>query len=119
MSGKLNCSAESCVHNMSGLCSANTIFIEGNEARTSRSTDCKTFAQKGFINAVTNVVNSNVPGEIRQFVNQDEVVMSPSIKCEAVNCTYNVDQICGASNVAIYGPGAKSSNGTQCETFVE
>ena len=45
--------------------------------------------------------------------------MSPSIKCEAINCTHNVDQICGASNVAIHGPGATSSDGTQCETFVE
>lgn len=119
MSGKLNCSANGCVHNMSGLCSANYIFVQGNQAHTSKSTECKTFAEKGFVNAFANVANSNIPGEIRQFVNRDDVVMSPSIKCEAINCTHNVDQICGASNVAIHGPGATSSDGTQCETFVE
>ena len=119
MSGKLNCSAHGCVHNMSGLCSANYILVEGNQAHTSKSTECKTFAEKGFVNAFTNVVNSNIPGEIRQFVNRNDVVMSPSIKCEALNCTHNVNEICGASNVVINGPGASSSDGTQCETFVE
>ena len=79
----------------------------------------RTFAEKGFINAFTNATNMNIPGEIRQFVNKDDVVMSPSIKCAAINCTHNVDEICGASNVAINGPGATSSVGTQCETFVE
>ena len=119
MSGKLNCSADGCVHNMSGLCSANKISVEGNMAHSSKSTECRTFAQKGFINAFANATNMNIPGEIRQFVNKDEVVMSPTIKCQAVNCTHNVDQVCGASDVAIQGPGATSSEGTQCETFIE
>ena len=119
MSVKLNCSALGCVHNMGGLCSANYILVEGIQAHTSKATECKTFAEKGLANAFINAINSNIPGEIRQFFNRDEVVMSPSIKCEAINCTHNVDEICGAGNVVIHGPGASSSDGTQCETFVE
>jgi hypothetical protein len=119
MSGKLNCSALGCVHNMSGLCSANSISVEGAHAHTSGTTECNTFASKGFMNAVTSVTNMNVPGEIRQFVNRDDVVMSPTIKCEAVNCTYNDHKLCAANNVVIHGPGASSSDQTQCETFVE
>jgi len=119
MSGKLNCSADGCVHNMRGLCSANHISVEGNQAHTSKSTECNTFEQKGFVNAFTNVTNMNISGEIRQFVNKNDSAMGPSIKCAAINCTHNVDEICGASSVAIHGPGATSSEGTQCETFVE
>ncbi len=119
MSGKLNCSAQECVHNLSGLCSANSIFIGGSQAHTSNTTKCDTFAKKGFVNAVINVTNMNIPGEIRQLVNKHSIQMSPKIKCEATNCNYNVDEICGASDVQIYGPGASGSGETQCETFVE
>jgi len=48
MSGQLSCSALSCVHNMSGLCSANTIHVLGSGAHTSNQTMCDTFAEKGF-----------------------------------------------------------------------
>ena len=119
MSGKLNCSADGCVHNMSGSCSANYISVEGNQAHTSKSTECNTFARKGFVNAFANVGNMNITGEFKQFVNKDDAVMNPSIKCGAINCTHNMDQICGASNVTIQGPGATSSDGTQCDTFIE
>ena len=119
MSGKLNCNAHECVHNLSGLCSARSISVGGSHAHDSISTDCDTFASKGFVNAVTNLTNMNIPGEIRQLVNKDSIQMSPKVKCEAQNCSYNVDQICGASDVQIYGPGASSSEETQCETFIE
>lgn len=115
----LTCSAVNCVHNMSGLCSANTIHVKGSDADTSIATDCGTFAQKGIKNAITNLGNMNIVGEIKQLVNRDEIEMSPRIKCEAEKCVYNSREICTASNVQIHGPGALNSDGTQCETFVE
>lgn len=115
---RLTCSSAECVHNMSGLCSANTIHIGGRVANTSAGTECDNFAQKGIKNAFLNVANMNVPGEIRQLFRNDSVQMSPSIKCEAGNCAHNVNAECSASDVQIYGPGAEDVKGTQCETFI-
>lgn len=119
MSGKLICSAGNCVNNINGLCSANTINVNGSRAHTSSGTDCETFAEKGFMNAVKNLGNMNFAGEVRQIINRDSISMSPNIKCQAVNCVYNVNRLCSADNVQIYGPGAVASQGTQCETFRE
>lgn len=119
MSGKLSCSAANCVNNVNGLCSANTIEVDGPRAQTSSGTECNTFAQKGFKNAVMNLTNMNLPGEIRQIFSKDSVEMNPSIKCRAVNCIHNINEICNAKSVMIYGPGARSSDDTECQTFKE
>lgn len=116
MSLELSCSALDCVHNLSGLCSANKIHVLGAGAHSSTETMCDTFA-KGFKNAVTHVTNMNVAGEIKQLFTNSTIEMSPIIKCEAINCIYNEERVCRADNVMIYGPRADGSEGTQCETF--
>lgn len=117
MNGNLSCSAVNCVHNMSGLCSANNIHVMGSGAHTSSDTMCNTFAEKGLKNAITHVVNMNVAGEIKQLFTNKSIEMSPAIKCEARNCIYNDDRVCQADNVQIYGSRAEQSEGTECETF--
>lgn len=117
MSGTLSCSAANCVHNMSGLCSANLIHVAGVNANTSSGTECHTFAEKSFKNSFRNAANINIPGEIRQLFNRDSIGMSPKISCEALNCIYNTKRRCNADAVMIYGPGAQTSDLTQCETF--
>ena len=117
MSGSLSCSATECVHNINSLCAANTIHVGGMSARTSGGTQCDTFAEKGFRNAVANMGNMNVVGEIKQLFTNSSVEMSPQIKCDAVKCVYNASRICNANYVQIYGPAAATSEGTQCETF--
>ena len=119
MSVKLSCSATSCVHNMSSLCSANSIQVAGGNADSSAATECNTFAEKGLKNAVTNMVNMNVVGEFKQVFTNGSVEMSPKIKCEAVTCNYNANKVCSATNVQIHGPSASTSEGTQCETFIK
>jgi len=119
MNGKLSCSATECVHNINSLCSANTIHVGGINAYTSGGTQCDTFAEKSFKNAFANMGNMNVVGEIKQLFTNSSVEMSPQIKCDAIRCTYNEGKICVASNVQIYGPAAGTSEGTQCETFID
>lgn len=115
--GKLSCSAGNCVNNMNGLCSANKINVVGTNVNTSIGTQCETFSEKGFVNAFKNLSNMNLPGEIRQIFNNGSVEMSPEIKCNASNCVYNVNRVCNANDIIIYGPGAGTSEETQCETF--
>lgn len=117
---KLGCSAMDCVNNLNGLCSANVILVTGHDAGSSSETQCSTFAKKGFMNAVASVGNTNYVGEVKQiFSNNSQVLMSPEVKCEAKKCSYNERGLCGADNLVIFGPGAESSYGTACETFVE
>ena len=119
MSGDLGCSATTCVHNLGGLCSANTIHVQGSTAHTSSGTNCGTFAQKGLKNAITNMGNMNIVGEVKQLFTNNSVEMSPGIKCEAESCVFNRERACTADNLQITGPNAESSYGTRCETFRE
>ena len=118
MSGSLTCSAVGCVHNVNGLCSANKIHVTGMNASTSSETQCNTFAEKGLLNSITGMVNMNVPGEIRQLLNNNTISMFPKIGCDAVSCMFNKDRICEAKRIQMMGIGANTSEGTQCETFI-
>lgn len=117
MNGELSCSALNCVHNMSGLCSANVIHVLGSGAHISNETMCNTFAGKGLKNAITHLPNMNMVGEMKQIFTNGSIQMVPIIKCDALNCRYNDDRKCEAGNIQISGPSADSSEGTECETF--
>jgi hypothetical protein len=119
VSNTLSCNALNCVHNTSGLCSANKILVDGMSASTSNETNCHTFAEKGLKNALTNMLNMNVAGEMRQIFNKSSISMSPEIACEATKCVYNMDKVCSAQNVQIIGSSANTSDDTKCETFRE
>lgn len=119
MNGPLTCGAQNCVHNMSGLCSANVINVHGASAHSSEYTNCGTFAEKGVKNAITHMLNMNIPGEVKQLFNSSSIAMSPKIKCEAVNCKYNSNMNCEANFVQIQGNNAMNSGNTECETFAE
>jgi hypothetical protein len=119
MNGSLSCSAESCVHNVGGLCNANTIHVGGSSAVNSSETQCRTYAEKGLVNAITKVGNMNIAGEIKQLFDSDEIEMYPAIKCDAINCFYNKNRVCNADKVQISGVHASNSKETDCETFIE
>lgn len=119
MCAKLSCSAARCVYNLNGLCSAYLIEVDGEGARRSHETQCRTFAETGFLNALTHIPNMNVLGEFKQVFTNRDIEMSPRIHCSAVYCIYNKSRICDASNVQIHGPEAELSGETDCETFRE
>lgn len=119
MSVKLSCSALGCVQNMSGLCGANSIEIFVSNAHCSAATQCNTFSEKGLKNAITNMVNMNVVGEVKQIFTESSIEMSPKIECEAVACRYNDNKLCCATNIQIIGSSTEGKEDTQCETFTE
>ncbi|HEY8892055.1 MAG TPA: DUF1540 domain-containing protein [Clostridium sp.] len=126
MRGILSCSATICVNNMSGICSASTINISGVSAHKSEETQCETFDEKGLKNSLTNVLNMNVVGEIKQVFDNDSIEMSPRIRCKAINCKHNEEKLCTAKNILVNGIDVSSNEKksiniekTQCETFEE
>lgn len=119
MSEKLRCSAENCYNNVNEYCVANVIKVSGSNAHTSPETACDTFLEKTDASATSHFTNRNLSSEFSQLFSGETVDVAPQIACEADNCTYNVNRICGAENVEINGPHATSSERTQCETFRE
>ncbi|SHE69529.1 DUF1540 domain-containing protein [Clostridium fallax] len=115
---KLSCSAENCVNNIGGLCTAGAIQIGGENAHSTKGTQCNTFGERNFKNALESVTNTNYLGELVQAFSSNDIKMSPKIGCEAINCMFNKDKICNASNVHIRGNNAESEYGTKCETFI-
>ncbi|MGH4119375.1 DUF1540 domain-containing protein [Clostridium sp.] len=117
MKGTLSCNATDCVNNISGICSAITIHVLGLTANSSESTRCKTFSHKGLKNALDNVLNNNVVGEFKQVFNNESIVMNPRVRCEAINCIHNVEEICKAKNVLIEEVRELDNVKTRCDTF--
>lgn len=96
--GNLNCSANNCGHNNGGSCFAGSINVSGRSATTTSSTSCSSFVDQAS-NAFTNCANCTC-------------TKPDSIKCEAVNCSYNEGKSCKAGAVQINAQNAS------CETFV-
>ncbi len=114
---RLSCNALNCVNYTGGFCAAATIHIIEHEAESSDETHCSTFAENGVMNAFAGMVNTNVSGELRQFMTMEEYALTPEILCEAERCRYNVNRRCSASNIQIIGEEAGTTVETQCETF--
>ncbi|GAA0177599.1 DUF1540 domain-containing protein [Clostridium sediminicola] len=117
MTTKLTCGATECVHNISNLCSARRVHVGGITSNASDETQCDTFSPKGVKNAFSSLGNMNVTGEFKQIFSKDDIKMTPEVGCSAEQCIYNTNRICSATDITINGSGAKSSDGTQCETF--
>lgn len=93
----LNCSADNCIYNSSGICYAGHIEISGPGAATSTGTKCATFNpnKSDLMSCTSNTLTT-----------------SGDIKCKAKNCKYNSLETCTASSVQI------NYNNTNCDTFI-
>lgn len=113
---RLSCSALNCVNNMSGACTASIIGISGNTAHSKVETQCETFAPRVLSNAIKNAFNTNYLGVTAQVFNSQHEI-GHTIRCNVVNCTYNMGNTCTSTDIQVYGPDAINTEGTDCETF--
>lgn len=117
MENSLNCSADRCVNNTGGFCTASIITVEGLNAVRKEDTCCGEFAINNFINSVKELGNTNYIGIAKQSLNFQKYPIKPEIHCTAKNCVYNKSAICTAHAVEIYGPNVEESKGTECNSF--
>lgn len=110
----LVCSAANCVYNADGLCSARDVHI-GIRGISSKAedTDCATFLKGSMKNSFVSMTNTNIVGEIKQFMNSDNMELKPNVTCDAASCTHNSSGICSAKDIQIY----EKAQNTNCETF--
>ncbi len=93
----LNCSADNCIYNNSGICYAGNIQIQGDTASTTTGTKCATF-------------NSNKNDLMNCTSNS--FTTSTDIDCMAKKCKYNSAGTCTASSVQI------NYSNANCDTFI-
>lgn len=113
---RLTCSASNCINYMNGMCTAETIEVKGNSAEKKSETQCETFAPRTLGNALKNAFNTNYAGALMQAIDSNHDI-THEVKCNAIDCTYNVANKCTSTDIQIYGPEASTSQGTECETF--
>lgn len=94
----LNCSANNCLYNNSGICYAGSIKVEGLHATTTSSTTCATFQPKEENSITSSSSNS--------------FTTSSDIDCSAKKCNYNNSGVCIAPSVQI------NYNNASCDTFI-
>lgn len=93
----LNCSADNCIYNNSGICYAGGIEVQGASASTTTGTKCATF-------------NSN-KNDFRNCTS-NSFTTSGDIDCKAAKCKYNSLGTCTAPSVQI------NYNNANCDTFI-
>lgn len=93
----LNCSANNCLYNNSGICYAGNIKIYGTNATTTSNTTCSTFVPQN--NSLSNQTSNTF-------------TTSSDIACNAGKCNYNSCGTCTASSVQI------NFNNASCDTFI-
>ena len=103
MDTNLRCDATRCVHNNSNYCYAGRISIDGRLADDIDDTYCSTFKEKDY-----QQFTSSIYGEHKL-----NPTTTQSIKCDAVKCKYNYNNLCKSENIKI------NSGNASCDMFVE
>lgn len=120
MGTTLGCSVHNCINNEGGLCGAEYILIEGEDAYTSSQTYCSNYKEETIMNGFRALGNTDFIGEIMQMVSDNsEIKFSPTVACHAKSCFYNGNGKCEARNLIIVKNTERSDMLTQCETFIE
>ncbi|WP_425801931.1 DUF1540 domain-containing protein [Desulfitobacterium sp. Sab5] len=112
---KLKCNAANCLYNYNTICSADEIKVQGGGTTSGDATFCGTFSTRGLGNYVSSITNMNYGGAAKQLLSNNR--MEPHVLCDAVNCTYNSDQICNANGIEILNDVASAAEQTECQTF--
>lgn len=94
----LNCSVSNCKYNINELCNAGIIHICGANADKPYETCCASFVENGGM-------SSSCECSFQDITRPDD------IKCDAIKCTYNNNNICHADKVKIDFPNVC------CSTF--
>ncbi|APH22068.1 TPA: DUF1540 domain-containing protein [Clostridium botulinum] len=111
---KLICSAENCINNLQGRCTAHSIEVENNDSHS----QCKTFAAKGAIETMSRFHNTNLTEGFKGMFTE-ESNMVPEVNCEVYSCVHNNDRRCNADAIEINGDEIRTRNSSEtiCSTY--
>lgn len=98
---KLDCTVTGCLYNQERCCCRDEIQVEGDHARHSRDTCCRSFRERG---------------EGAKSL-ADYPTKETKVACMALECTFNEDCRCQAKHIGIAGGAAYDCKGTECTAF--
>ena len=100
---QINCDANSCSHNKSGICYSNSVDIGGLNASSESGTCCDSFSNKALYSVLTNNANSDSHCD--------------SLSCEVGNCTHNANALCNLQSINVSGLSSQTCTETHCSSF--
>lgn len=102
---KITCEAIKCYYNAEGLCSKDSVKIEGSSTtKNSLGTCCESYENSDKCSGGACNLKNSVAG-------------ANSIECDATNCHYNEGKKCTANGINVIGHNADKCSETSCETF--
>lgn len=101
---ELRCTVQTCLHNQQNYCNLDSICVDGNSAKKSEETCCKSFEERkdSYSNA------SEITGKASDCA---------CIDCKAVECMYNDNCKCHAGKISVEGSNACKCEQTECASF--
>ena len=98
----LICDATRCIHNNANYCYAGRISIDGRLADDIDDTYCCTFKEKDYQQFTSSICGNNNLSSIT----------TANIKCDAIKCKFNENQLCSSRAIKI------NSGNASCNMFV-
>ncbi|MCK9536530.1 MAG: DUF1540 domain-containing protein [Bacilli bacterium] len=108
---RLKCDVNSCIFFQNNNCTRSSIVVKGPTALDEAETRCHSYHRK-------------MPNDKNDFLYQIEIGSIGEINyhmpvyCEAINCKYNLYQVCYAKDIKIGGSRALSTKDTFCSSFI-
>ena len=100
---EINCQANNCTHNKSGICYSYSVSIGGENSSIESETSCNSFLHEALNRGLT---NSAISDSICNF-----------LSCEVGSCIHNSNTHCNLQSINVSGFNSQTSTGTQCSSF--
>lgn len=100
---KIDCSATTCSHNLSGVCYANCVDIVGSSADKDSDTACGSFLNRLHYSELTN----NILG----------TGSCDCLKCMVATCQFNSNNLCTRDGIQVNGENVEYYTQTECSSF--
>ena len=100
---QINCDANNCSHNKSGICYSISVAIGIVNVSSESATCCDSFSNRALYRGLTNNANSD-----RQC---------DSLTCEVENCSHNANTLCNLQSINVSGLRSQTYTQTKCSSF--
>ena len=100
---QINCDANNCAHNKSGICYSISVAIGIVNVSSESATCCDSFSNRALYRGLTNNANSH-----RQC---------DYLTCEVENCIHNVNALCNLQSINVSGSSSRTYTQTKCFSF--
>lgn len=100
---QINCDANSCAHNKSGICYSSRVDIGIMNVSSESEACCDSFSNRALYRGLINNANSN---------SQCDYLI-----CEVGKCSHNRDTLCDLQSINVSGLRSQTYSQTKCSSF--